>query len=136
MIYLLDTNMVSYIITGRSGAARTRLSALRSATIAVSVITEAELWYGVERHQVGPKRANDVRLFLDRLSVMPWGRREAVAYGVFRARQEAAGKSLAPLDTMIAAHAISVGATLVTHDAGFRHAVGLPGLEDWATDIP
>lgn len=135
MIYMLDTNTASYIITGRSLAARGRYLGLRSGKVTVSAITEAELWYGVQRHRVGTQRTNTLRLFLDQLSVASWGRPEAAAYGAFRARQEAMGMGLAPLDTMIAAHAIVTGATLVTHDAAFRHAIGLPGLEDWATDV-
>lgn len=134
-LFLLDTNMVSYIINGRSPAARARLSALKLGTVTVSAITEAELWYGVEHHQAGAKRRNAVRLLLDRLGVLSWERREAVVYGIFRARQDAMGKALAPLDTMIAAHAIAVGAVLVSHDRAFQHAVGLSGLEDWATDL-
>jgi tRNA(fMet)-specific endonuclease VapC len=134
-LYLLDTNMVSYIINGRSPAARARLSGLKLGMVTVSAITEAELWYGVEHHRIGITRRNAVRLLLDQLGVLPWGRREAATYGAFRARQETVGKILAPLDTMIAAHAIAAGAVLVSHDNAFRHAVGLPGLEDWATDL-
>lgn len=132
---MVDTNTASYILTGRSLAARNRYLGLRSAGVAISAITEAELWYGLKRKQVGPQRTNTVRLFLEQANVMPWGRPEAAAFGVLRARQEAAGKPLALLDTMIAAHAIAVGAVLVTHDTAFRHAAGLPGLADWAIDL-
>jgi tRNA(fMet)-specific endonuclease VapC len=132
---MLDTNMVSYVINGRSPAARRRLSSMKPGTAVVSAITEAELWYGVERRQLGAERRSAVRLLLEQLTVMPWDRREAVVYGAFRAKQETAGRTLSALDTMIAAHAIATGAVLVSHDNAFRHAVGLPGLEDWATDL-
>lgn len=102
---------------------------------AISSITEAELWYGLHRVEAGQARRNTLRAFLARLQVLPWGREEAAAYGVFRAEQEWIGKPLGPLDTQIAAHAIAVNAVLVSSDAAFQHAVGLPGLEAWATDI-
>ncbi|MGD0367842.1 MAG: PIN domain-containing protein [Acidobacteriaceae bacterium] len=83
----------------------------------------------------GERRRNALHSFLGRMQVLAWGRDEAVAYGVLRARQEAMGRPLGPLDSEIAAHAIAVGAVLVSSDATFRHAVGLPGLEAWATDL-
>jgi tRNA(fMet)-specific endonuclease VapC len=135
-LYLLDTNTASYIIKGISLAARHRLISLGSESVAcLSAITEAELWFGLERVAANERRRAALRSFLGRMQVLPWGREEAVCYGSFRARQEANGKPLGPLDMQIAAHAIAVRAILVTHDLAFRSAVGLPGLEDWASDI-
>ena len=135
-LYLLDTNTVSYILKGTSPAARNRLATLGPEEVAcLSSITEAELWYGLERIGGGERRRSAVDSFLGRMRVLPWGREEAAAYGVFRARQEGLGRPLGPLDTEIAAHAIAVGAVLVISDATFQHAVGLPGLEAWATDL-
>jgi len=133
---MLDTNTVSYIVKGKSPAARSRLSNLGADEAAcISSLTEAELWYGLARIGSSDRRRNALRTFLDRLQVRAWSRDEAFAYGAFRARQEAAGKPLGPLDTQIAVHAIAVGAVLVSHDAAFQQAIGLVGLEDWATDI-
>lgn len=134
--YLLDTNTVSYIFKGVSPAARMRLVQLGSGEVAaISSITEAELWYGLERVGAGVLRRKALSSFLDRLRVLPWTRSEAATYGAFRAAQEAIGRPLGPLDTQIAAHAISVGAVLVSNDRAFRNAHGLPGLEVWATDV-
>jgi len=135
-LYMLDTNTVSYILKGKSPAARVRLAQLGPDEVAcVSSITEAELWYGLDRIGGGERRRNALRAFLGRMQVFPWGPDEAVAYGVFRSKQEAIGQPLGPLDTQIAAHAIAVGAVMVTNDIAFQHAVGLPGLEAWAIDI-
>ena len=134
---MLDTNTVSYILKGVSPAARARLSGLRPQEAAcLSAITEAELWYGLARIGGGERRSHALRLFLDCIRVLPWGSDEAVTYGRFRSAQEAIGKPLGPLDTQIAAHSITVGAILVSRDAAFQHAVGLAGLEAWATDLP
>lgn len=135
-LYLLDTNTVSYILKGMSDAARKRLSSLGNLEVAcISSISTGELWYGLERVGAGKPRRNALYLLLGRLKVLPWDNDAAEAYGAFRARQESIGRPLGPLDTQIAAHAIAAGAVLVSSDAAFKHAVGLPGLETWATDL-
>ena len=73
--------------------------------------------------------------FLSRILILPWGSAEAESYGVLRARLEAAGKSLDSLDMLIAAHAISANAILVTNDKAFRFAQIPNGITVWATDI-
>lgn len=65
----------------------------------------------------------------------PWNSAAARAYGTLRPRQARLGKPLGNLDRLIAAHAISLGAILVTHDHAFHHFATLPGIEDWATDL-
>lgn len=116
--------------------ARRHLSQLMPSEIAcISSITEAELWYGLARIGGGERRSSALRAFLGRIQVLPWGSREAAAYGTFRSQQETIGKPLGPLDTLIAAHAIAVDAVVVSNDHAFRNAVGLPGLEAWATDL-
>ena len=133
---MLDTNTDSYVLKGLSAAARARLASLHQNEIAcVSAITEAELWYGLALVGASAPRRNAMSSFLSRLQVLPWGRDEAAVYGAFRAKQESIGSPLGPLDTQIAAHAIAAHAILVSSDSGFKHAVGLPGLESWATDI-
>ena len=133
---MLDTNTVSYILKGMSLAARRRLAGLGPREIAcISAVSEGELWFGLEKVGAGTTRRSALRAFLDRLKVLPWGRDEAEAYGLFRAKQEAIGRPLGPLDTQIAAHAIAAGAVLVSNDAVFKRARGLPGLQKWATEI-
>jgi len=73
--------------------------------------------------------------FLAKITVLPWTRQEAMTYGELRAELRAAGKSLENLDMLIAAHAISVGAIMVTSDRAFLYVAKLRGTEDWATDL-
>ncbi len=97
-LYLLDTNTVIYILRGKSPAARTRLASLQIGEVAaVSAITEGELLYGLAKSGSGDRSRKSLDWFLARLKVLPWGRDEAVAYGLLRAEQEQMGKSLAPL---------------------------------------
>ena len=137
MIYLLDTNMVSFIIKGRSPAARSRLEALqlhKDREACVSIITVSEILYGLEKTGASPQRRKAIDLFLANLSVYTWDYTAAQAYGILRAAQEAMGKPLGPYDLQIAAHALALKATVVTHDSGFRSVPGLP-IEDWAADM-
>jgi tRNA(fMet)-specific endonuclease VapC len=133
---MLDTNTVSYILKAKSPAAIHRLSGLKpNEEVCISAITEAELWYGLHRTAAGQARHSDLDEFILHVPVMPWRTEEAHTYGILRAAQEAAGRSLAPHDMLIAAHAITLGAVLASSDRDFRQVAGLPGLENWATDI-
>ncbi|UWZ82971.1 type II toxin-antitoxin system VapC family toxin [Occallatibacter riparius] len=135
-LYMLDTNVVSYILKLKSRSAFDRLANLtRDEKACVSCVTEAELWYGLHRSHAGQKQRLHLEEFLLNVVPLPWRSQEAHAFGLIRAQQEAAGHTLAPFDMMIAAHAISVGAILVSSDRAFRYVTGLPGLENWATDL-
>ncbi len=132
---MLDTNTVSYILKGKSPAARLRLTTLDSGDLAcISTITEAELLYGIAKMGNGNQRRRSLDWFLARMRILSWAREEAAAYGLLRARQESLGQSLGPLDTQIAAHAVAVDAVIVTNDRAFQQVKDLP-VENWATDL-
>lgn len=137
-LYLLDTNMVSYILKGTSSAARSRLDRLRShrgQEAGISTITTGEILYGLEKIAAGAQRRKALDLFFSTIITYPWDQAAAEAYGRLRVRQEAIGRPLGPYDMQIAAHALALGAVLVTHDTAFRHVAGLAGREDWASDL-
>jgi tRNA(fMet)-specific endonuclease VapC len=130
---MLDTNTVSDIVRGKSLAARAKLASLPPEEIAcISAITEAELQYGLAKTPKATTIRPVVEAFVAKIQVLPWGREEALVYGAFRAKQEAAGKPLGNLDMLIAAHAISVGAILVTSDKALLQVADLPTV-DWST---
>jgi tRNA(fMet)-specific endonuclease VapC len=134
---MLDTNMVSYIIRGKSQSARLSLESLQPEEIAgISVITEAELRFGLAKVGGGSAaRGRALDWFLNRLTVYDWNRQVALVYGDLRAKLEAQGRMLGPLDMQIAAHAITIGATLVTRDKAFQQVTDLLGILNWATDL-
>ena len=137
-LYLLDTNTVSYILKGQSPAARARLDRLRihkGQEAGISTITAGEILYGLEKIGAGAQRRKAVDLFFATIALYPWDQAAAEAYGRLRVRREARGRPLGAYDLQIAAHALALGAVLVTHDAAFRHVTGLAGLEDWASDL-
>ena len=133
---MLDTNTVSYIIKGTSLAARTKLARLRHDEIGcISIITEAELQYGLAKSPNAHTLRSALGSFLSKIQILPWGRDEALVYGNLRAKQEKAGKPLGNLDMLIAAHAIAVGAILITNDKAFAHVADLASITNWATDL-
>ena len=133
---MLDTNMASYLLKGKSWAVRQRMMSLRASEIAcISAVTEAEILYGIAKVGIGEERMKMLHWFLLLVAIHPWGREEASVYGRLRASQEAMGKTLGPLDMQIAAHAISLGAILVTNDKAFHQVPDLIGIENWASDL-
>jgi tRNA(fMet)-specific endonuclease VapC len=64
------------------------------------------------------------------VEALPWDSVAAEHYGMVRADLEKWGRVIAPIDLLIASHALSIDATLVTNDQAFRHVTGLR-VEDW-----
>jgi tRNA(fMet)-specific endonuclease VapC len=128
--YLLDTNTVSYVIKGIFPDVRQRLLKVPISEVGVSVITEAELRFGVARQPQATKLAIVVEEFLLRVEVLPWHSPAARHYARLRATLEEHGEPMGNLDLMIAAQALAVGAILVSNDRVFRRVKGLK-VEDW-----
>lgn len=127
--YLLDTNMVSHFVKGHRTVVSTLLSKPLT-SIFISAITEGELRFGLAKRGGSTKFATPIEQFMRRAASLPWDDRCAKSYGMLRAALERAGKGIGALDLLIAAHALSVGAILVTADKAFRNVPGL-SVEDW-----
>jgi len=135
-LYMLDTNMVSYILKGHSQTARIRMLNLEKDEVAcLSAITEAEIRYGLAKRPEATALRERMEWFLAAIKILPWGREEAKTYGALRARLESSGKTLQNMDMQIAAHAIATGATLVTNDKAFAQVDDLHAIVNWATDL-
>jgi tRNA(fMet)-specific endonuclease VapC len=98
--------------------------------IGVSVITEAELRFGVARRPEASRLEAAVEEFLLRVEILPWDSAAAKSYAALRSTLERSGDPMGNLDMMIAAHALAVPAVLVTHDHVFRRVKNLK-VEDW-----
>jgi len=129
--YLLDTNTASYVIKGNFPRVRERLLKVPMAEVGISVVTEAELRFGVARRPEAATLKRVVEEFLLRVEVLPWNSEAAQQYARIRASLEKEGEPMGNLDLMIAAQAVAVGATLVTNDRVFRRVKGLK-VEDWS----
>lgn len=97
-------------------------------------MTEAELRYGLARRGHPAGLVQRVQAFLVRVDILPWGSAAAQAYGTLRAACEAASTVLAALDMMIAAHALSANAILVSRDRAFARVPGGLQVESWLED--
>ena len=128
--YMLDTNTVSHLLKGHPAVAR-RVVAAPMASLCISAITAGELLFGLAKRPKAKRLHTAVRELLRRVDVLPWDSVTAERYGPVRADMERRGKILAPLDLLIAAHALGGGAVLVTNDRAFGHVAGLH-VEDWA----
>lgn len=130
MIYLLDTNICIYIINRRPPQVRGHFEGLLYGDVAVSSITGAELAFGVAKSGSARNR-EALEKFLAPLEVLPFDVAAMYAYGALRADLQARGQPIGALDTMIAAHALALGATLVTNNlAEFNRVSGLT-CENW-----
>ena len=130
--YMLDTNMASYIVRGPGPALAAHLVAVPMAQLCVSSVTEGELLYGLARRPGATALHTVVQEFLKRVDVLAWDSAAARRYGALRATLEAAGTPLGNLDTLIAAHALSTGAILVTNDQAFARVPALV-IENWGS---
>ena len=130
MRYLLDTNICIYLIREQSPAVARRFSVLRVGDVGMSVITLAELRYGVEAHTADRKRnERALNALLNEIPAVPFDVHAAAAYGVIRAAVR--DRKRDALDRLIAAHAISADLMLVTNNTSDFE--GYPGLrvENW-----
>jgi len=128
--YLLDTNTASHIIKGNVSHVRERLLKVPTTDVAISVITEAELRFGLRKRPEATRLAVAVEEFLKYMDIRPWDSVAASHYAELRAVLEAAGTPVGNLDLMIAAQAMSLGTILVSGDRVFRRVKGLK-VEDW-----
>jgi tRNA(fMet)-specific endonuclease VapC len=128
-LYMLDTNTVSRLLK-KDLMAMQRAKDVPIASLCISAITEGELLYGLAKRPEAMRLHAAVREFLCCVDVMPWDEGVAEHYAQIRASLEGQGKTMAPLDLLIASHAECIGAVLVTNDRAFR-LVGNLRVEDW-----
>lgn len=109
-----------------------RWKAHGNAALAISACCEAEILFGLEKKRSERLRTEYAEYLKDRLTLIPFGYKEAVEYAKMRAYLSARGDPVADLDLMIAATAVANGLTLAT--LNMKHFERIPGLqvEDWS----
>ncbi len=131
MQFLLDTNICIYIIKQKPPKVLQRFNIYQVGDIGVSSITVAELEFGVQKSQFSTKNQQALTQFLLPLTIVDFDLAAAIVYGDIRAKLEKQGKPIGSLDTLIAAHTISLEVTLVTNNAKeFSHVPNLQ-LDNW-----
>lgn len=128
-LYMLDTDMASYVIRGTSVELLERFS-VHLKQLCISSITAAELQFGMEKKK-SPLLTEKVNAFCELVPTRPFGFAAARQYGKLRAILEKQGTPLAGMDLLIAASALAENAVLVTNNtAHFCKVPHLP-LENW-----
>jgi tRNA(fMet)-specific endonuclease VapC len=129
-LFMLDTDTVSFALRG-VGAVATRLAEQKRSELCMSAITVAELRFGA--HKRGSRKiSRAIDAFLSGVEVLPFDTAAAARFGSVAAALSKHGEPIGQMDTLIAAHALSIGATLVTNNE--RHFSKVSGLtiENWA----
>jgi len=130
MKYVLDTNTLIYFFKGMGNVSNHLLKKPPN-EIAIPSIVLFELEVGIGKSGNPQKRKQQLKEFLSMVNVLPFGYGEAVAASGIRVKLEKKGTPIGPYDILIAATAIAVQGTLVTHNTKeFKRVSGLT-IEDW-----
>ena len=129
-LYMLDTNAVSAVMRGNP-LMDERLLQLDPADWCISAVTHSEICYGLSLRPEATTLIRAADAFLAVATTLAWDATAAAAHGRLRAQLRQAGTPIGDFDEMIAAHALSVGAVLVTSNE--RHVRRISGLtiENW-----
>ena len=130
MIFLPDTNAVSTFLRGTDAALAAKMRA-EFAYLRLSALVAAEREFGIIHHASGTKFKHAFEALVFNVPVEPFTREDAACYARIRSLLEKRGQGIGPLDNLIAAQALRLGATVVTHNP--REFSRVPGLkvEDW-----
>ncbi len=132
MRYMLDTNICIYAIKHKPEKVFRKLQKIDPSDVCISSVTYAELVYGVEKSAAVERNRLALSIMLSNIEIMNFGVLAATSYGMVRADLEKKGTPIGPLDMMIAAHAKSLGCTVVTNNVKeFSRVKGLK-VVNWA----
>ena len=128
-LFMVDTDSVSCALRGH-GEVATRLSRRHPSELCVSAITVAELRFGAEARRSRKIHAA-IDGFVSGVQVLAFDDVAAARFGAVAAALAAGGVPIGQMDTLIAAHSLAAGATLVTNNV--KHFSRVPGLavENW-----
>lgn len=131
MKYMLDTNIIIYVIKHRPEAVFRRFRSLDPSDFCISSITMAEIEYGISKSSRPEQNRIAFDMFIAGIDIMPFDDAAAEEYGPIRASLEKRGTPIGPNDLLIAAHAKALGLILVTNNTReFARVEGL-SAENW-----
>lgn len=127
--YMLDTSIVTHLLKNHTNIIQ-RIRTIPISSTCISAITEGELLLGLAKRPEAKKLHKLLHEFLLCVDTLPWNNSVTKIYGDLRADLERSGHSLAPLDLLIAAHALASNCILVTNDQTFFRIPTLR-IENW-----
>ena len=130
-MYLLDTNIVGYMMKGLYPHLNEKVLSILPSEIAISSMTLFEMEYGAAKKNWGEQLRNRMYLMISPFTILPFEPEDAVLAGQIRADLARHGENISICDVLIAAHGISRRMTVVTHNVReFKRVPGIK-LEDW-----
>jgi len=132
MLYMLDTDVASYIIKGVHKRVDRRVAATPPTDLCISAMTRAELKYGLAASPANVRLHTLVERFLGNMRLLAWGKDAADLHAQIKFQLRSAGTPIGEMDTLIAAHALAADAVLVTNNTRHFERIKLPlMLENW-----
>ena len=131
MKYMLDTNICIYLIKEKPKNVLDKFNSLQIGDLCISIITFAELEYGVEKSNYPDQNRAALRAFLSPINILNFQQKEAIKYAQIRAELEKRGKIIGAYDLMIAAHALARNLILVTNNVGEFQRIPDLTIENW-----
>ena len=131
MRYMLDTNICIYVIKHKPETVFQKLQNTNPEDVCISSVTYAELVHGVEKSAAVEKNRLALSMLLANMEILDFDVDAADCYGKIRAVLEKKGTPIGPLDMMIAAHAQSLGYTVVTNNVKEFSRVSALRIENW-----
>jgi tRNA(fMet)-specific endonuclease VapC len=128
---MLDTMIAGEFIRGSSATVNEKLVHISTFKINISSISEAEIRYGLAKKPAAVKLHRAVEAFLRTVEIQSFDSSAATSYASLRATYEKRGLSIGNLDALIAAHAHSLGMTLVTKDKALHRLGSWLKVEQW-----
>ncbi len=133
-MYMLDTNICIYVLKNHSDKLRHKFKAIKN--ICISSVTYAELCYGIENgdNSMKESRWEQLDIFTQRLLIDPWDEDAARHYGIIRAYLKKQGTPIGNNDLLIASHARSINAVIVTNNVKEFDRVPDLSIENWVAE--
>lgn len=131
MKYMLDTNIVIYVIKHRPESVFKRFLSLQPSDFCISSITLAEMEYGISKSSMPERNRTAFDLFIAGIEILPFDEAAAQEFGPIRASLEKRGTPIGPNDMLIAAHAKSANLILVTNNMKEFTRVADLKVENW-----
>ena len=131
--FLLDTNILSDLVRNPQGTVTDHILREGEGSICTSIVVAAELRFGAEKR--GSRRlSTQLETILSAIEILPMEEPTDRQYAKLRCHLEKAGTPIGPNDMLIAAHALSLGLTLVTANQNEFHRVPGLAVENWLNE--
>ena len=134
MMYLLDTNIVSYLMRGDEKLIA-KIKSHKPSELSICTITLAEIYYGIEKSPIKKKeRRNKIQRIYSQLEIYTFDEPAALKYSIIRTQLEKDGLVISERDLQIASIAMANKLILVTHNVKeFKRILKLE-FEDWSNE--